>query len=203
MANDELTLGAEFPSADQADWLKLVDKVLDGAPFDRKLVTTTYDGLRVQPLDTRADSPGSDAAGAPGAAPFVRGGAAAGSVLEGWDVRQYHAGTDLTALNAAILTDLERGVRSIVMGPCGITTVDELDRAPRSASTGVPTRPAAPSCSARCGSGVGCRPVRPSANWASTRSATSPVTAGWPPPPRRNWRRSGRGPPTPRPGGLR
>lgn len=129
MANDELTLGAEFPSADQADWLKLVDKVLDGAPFDRKLVTTTYDGLRVQPLYTRADSPGSDAAGAPGAAPFVRGGAAAGSVVEGWDVRQYHAGTDLTALNAAILTDLERGVRSIVMGPCGITTVDELDRA--------------------------------------------------------------------------
>lgn len=129
MANDELTLGAEFPSADQADWLKLVDKVLDGAPFDRKLVTTTYDGLRVQPLYTRADSPGSDAAGAPGAAPFVRGRAAAGSVVEGWDVRQYHAGTDLAALNAAILTDLERGVRSIVLGPCGIATVDELDRA--------------------------------------------------------------------------
>ena len=45
MANDELTLGADFPAASRADWLTLVDKVLDGAPFDRKLVTTTYDGL--------------------------------------------------------------------------------------------------------------------------------------------------------------
>lgn len=128
MANDELTLGAEFPSVGQADWLKLVDKVLDGAPFDRKLVTTTYDGLRIQPLYSRADSPGSDATGRPGAAPFVRGREAVGSLVGGWDVRQYHAGTDLDALNRSILVDLERGVRSVVLGPCAITTVDELDR---------------------------------------------------------------------------
>jgi len=129
VANDELILGAEFPTADRADWLELVDKVLKGAPFDRRLVTTTYEGLQVQPLYTRADAPGSDAAGSPGDDPFLRGGRAEGNVVDGWDVRQYHAGTDLAALNAAILTDLERGVRSIVLGPSGIDTVDQLDRA--------------------------------------------------------------------------
>jgi methylmalonyl-CoA mutase len=129
VANDELTLGADFPAASRADWLALVDKVLDGAPFDRKLVTTTYDGLRLQPLYTRGDGPGPDAAGRPGAPPHLRGRTAAANVVEGWDVRQYHAGTDPAAVNRAVLTDLERGVTSIVLGPCGAADLDALDRA--------------------------------------------------------------------------
>ena len=118
MANDELTLGADFPSPNRDDWLALVDKVLNGAPFDRKLVTTTREGLRIEPLYAAGDEPGPVARPHPAAA---RTGA--------WDVRQYHHNDDLEALNAAILTDLERGVTSIVLGPCAITTVDQLDRA--------------------------------------------------------------------------
>ena len=128
----DLPLGAEFPTPDRAQWLTLVDKVLAGAPFDRKLVTTTPDGLRVEPLYVDADGPGPDAAGVPGVAPFVRGSTAGSRNVGGWDVRQWHgvtAGASVADVNRAILTDLERGVTSIVLGPLGATDVDTLDRA--------------------------------------------------------------------------
>ena len=53
MKTDELPLAAEFPPATREQWLKLVDGVLKGAPFDRKLVAKTYDGLRIEPLYPR------------------------------------------------------------------------------------------------------------------------------------------------------
>ncbi len=93
-------------------------------------MTSTYDGLALQPLYVEGDGPGLDASGRPGAAPFVRGRTPTGSA-GGWDVRQYHRGDDLVALNRRILDDLERGVTSIVVGPSGITTVDQLDDALR------------------------------------------------------------------------
>ncbi len=47
-----LPFTADFASATREDWRKLVDAVLKGAPFER-LVSTTYDGLRIEPLAAR------------------------------------------------------------------------------------------------------------------------------------------------------
>ncbi len=53
----DLPLASEFPPATREQWLKLVDGVLKGAPFDKKLVGRTYDGLRIEPLYAgRADA---------------------------------------------------------------------------------------------------------------------------------------------------
>ena len=43
-------LASEFPPASLEQWRKLVEGVLKGTPFDRKLVAKTYDGLRIEPL---------------------------------------------------------------------------------------------------------------------------------------------------------
>jgi len=51
---EDLSLAAEFPAATREDWLKLVASALKGAPFDQKLVSRTYDGLRIEPLYGRA-----------------------------------------------------------------------------------------------------------------------------------------------------
>ncbi|MEZ5262005.1 MAG: hypothetical protein R2755_09535 [Acidimicrobiales bacterium] len=92
--------------------------MLDGAPFERKLVHTTYDGLRVAPLYVDGDGPGSDAAGLPGGA--VRPGRpATAAVAGGWDVRQSHHGDDAAAVNQAVLADLERGRDLDLLGPGG------------------------------------------------------------------------------------
>ena len=37
----DLRLASEFPPATREQWLKLVDGVLKGAPFDKKLVSQT------------------------------------------------------------------------------------------------------------------------------------------------------------------
>ena len=49
---ETLPFAADFASATREDWRKLVDTVLKGAPFER-LVKTTYDGLRIEPLAAR------------------------------------------------------------------------------------------------------------------------------------------------------
>jgi methylmalonyl-CoA mutase len=46
-------LASEFPAATGEQWRKLVDGVLKGAPFERRLVAKTYDGLRIDPLYAR------------------------------------------------------------------------------------------------------------------------------------------------------
>jgi len=63
----ELPLAAEFPPATREQWLKLVDGVLKGAPFDKKLVSCTYDGLRIEPLYARDADAQPVAARVPGA----------------------------------------------------------------------------------------------------------------------------------------
>jgi len=109
-----LSLAADFSAAAHDHWLKLVDKVLGGAPFDKKLVSRTYDGLALQPLYTRADwDAENDPSGLPGGAPFTRGGTVLGTSANGWDVRQSHAHPDPKTANEQILEDLQRGVTSI------------------------------------------------------------------------------------------
>jgi methylmalonyl-CoA mutase len=47
---DRLALAADFPPATRTQWLDLVERLLKGAPFDRRLVARTYGGLTIQPL---------------------------------------------------------------------------------------------------------------------------------------------------------
>ncbi len=116
ITTEPLSLAADFPAATDAQWLKLVGKVLAGADFDRKLVARTYDGLAIKPLYTRADwRADGDASGFPGGAPYTRGSTALGNTVAGWDIRQAHGGADAGAVNKAILDDLERGATSILL----------------------------------------------------------------------------------------
>ena len=98
MSEPDVPLAAEFEPPTREAWLTLVEKVLKGADFDKRLVSRTADGLALQPLvhpQRRAH----------GGAPAGRTGWFPG----GWDVRQRHTETDPKAANAAILEDLEGG----------------------------------------------------------------------------------------------
>src|SRR5919107_2928859 len=53
---DDLPLAAEFPPATRERWLALVEGVLKGADFDKKLVSSTYDGIRVEPLYSKGEA---------------------------------------------------------------------------------------------------------------------------------------------------
>jgi methylmalonyl-CoA mutase len=108
---DILALAADFGPATQDAWLKLIDKVLAGAPFEKKLVSRTYDGLTIQPLYTKDDWKADS--GFPGGAPYTRGASALATSQSGWDIRQSHGHPDPEIANKQILEDLEGGVTSI------------------------------------------------------------------------------------------
>jgi len=95
---DDLPLAAEFPAATREQWRQLVADVLKGAPFDKRLVAKTYDGLTIEPLYGRRAQARPIASRAP-AAP--------------WSVMQRVDHPDPAAANAEALHDLENGATGL------------------------------------------------------------------------------------------
>ena len=132
-------LASGFEPATYETWRQLVEKALKGADFDKRLVTYTADGLRIEPLYTRADQlKGADTA-MPGAAPFTRGTNAQADGL-GWQIHQRISEPDAAAANKAILEDLEGGANGVVLqiespGQFGVKIASPADMA--AALTGV------------------------------------------------------------------
>ncbi|MBI1205062.1 MAG: methylmalonyl-CoA mutase [Rhodopseudomonas sp.] len=98
--NDHLALAAEFPATDATQWRQLVDAALKGADFDKRLVSKTYDGLRIEPLYPRAVGTTAIAAREPAAA---------------WSVMQRADHPDPKAANAQALHDLENGATGLTL----------------------------------------------------------------------------------------
>ncbi|WP_419926596.1 methylmalonyl-CoA mutase family protein [Candidatus Poriferisocius sp.] len=130
MSDAVMSLAGDFDLAGRDQWMALVEQVLRGAPFDKKLVHTTYDGIAIQPLYTGADHAGDPSL--PGVAPFTRGSRAAGGA---WQVRQAHAPA---TGNEAVLADLDGGVDAIELLVDGSSSVDEIDRLLRGVPDSVP-----------------------------------------------------------------
>lgn len=95
-----LKLASEFPAATRDDWRKLVDAALKGAPFEKKLVSKTYDGIPIQPLYERAKN-AARVAGRPDGEPWA--------VLQRIDLR------DPNEANKQALRDLENGATGLTL----------------------------------------------------------------------------------------
>jgi len=100
MSDEELAFASEFPAATREQWRKLVDGVLKGAPFEKRLVSRTYDGLTIQPLYPRAAEAQPIAARAPGAP---------------WTVMQRIDHPDPAAASEQALHDLENGATGLTI----------------------------------------------------------------------------------------
>ena len=97
---DDLSLAAEFTATSQAEWRKLVEAALNGASFDKRLVSQTYDGLRIEPLYPRAA----------GAQPVA--GRPAGAA---WALMQRIDHPDPAVANKQALEDLENGATGLTL----------------------------------------------------------------------------------------
>lgn len=116
MLAPEFSLQDDFPPMSYEAWRSLAEADLEGASFEQKLVTHTYEGIDIQPVYTRNDWPSEkDPDGFPGFVPFVRDARPLGAVQTGWDLRQEHAHPDPAITNQAILEDLKGGVTSLLM----------------------------------------------------------------------------------------
>ena len=90
----------EFPPASRQQWLTLVSRVLKGSPFEKRLVSKTYDGINIAPLygrDSGARAVFGRKAGAP------------------WRIVQRIEFPDPAAANAQALHDVENGATGLAL----------------------------------------------------------------------------------------
>src|ERR1700730_2725333 len=97
---EDTAFAAEFPAATREQWRKLVDGVLKGAPFEKRLVGQTYHRLALEPAY------GRDAKARPGV------GRARGAA---WGVMQRVDHPAPAAANAEALHDLANGATGLCL----------------------------------------------------------------------------------------
>ena len=95
---NDLTLAAEFPALSRADWMTRVEAVLKGAAFAERLVRTTADGIRLEPLYGQQAGP-----------------RAARAKQTPWTVFQRIDHPDAARANALALDDLANGATGLVI----------------------------------------------------------------------------------------
>ncbi|MEI6351191.1 MAG: methylmalonyl-CoA mutase family protein [Verrucomicrobiota bacterium] len=101
----------EFPIPSYEAWRKEAEATLDGAPFEKKLVTRLYEGIDVQPIYRREDLEKLDTLGSlPGQAPYIRGISAESN---SWEVAQEIPYGFAKDFNDALKSDLERGQTAV------------------------------------------------------------------------------------------
>jgi methylmalonyl-CoA mutase len=106
----------EFPSASYADWRKVVDAELKGAPFDKRMFSSTYEGITLKPIYRSEDAATLPHGGSfPGHAPFVRGSSAAGYLQHSWDISQEIHCSSAAEFNQAARNSLSRGLNALNM----------------------------------------------------------------------------------------
>jgi methylmalonyl-CoA mutase len=142
----------EFASVAFEDWRKLVQTELKDAPFDKRMFTATPEGIKLRPIYQPLDIAGLPHVNSfPGFAPFVRGGHAAGYVLQPWSISQEIAFSNAREFNHAARNSISRGLNALNMvldqatrdghdpdwalpeqvgfGGLSVATLDDLDHA--------------------------------------------------------------------------
>ncbi len=113
-------LAGDFPAPTRDAWLALVETVLKGQPFDKRLVKLSADGVAVQPLYTAENS-------SPPAGPLT----APRDPERPWDLRSQIAHPDPATANQQGLHELENGAASLLVrldptGQTGVAATDSL-----------------------------------------------------------------------------
>lgn len=111
----------EIPTYD--DWKEASIKLLKGAPFEKKMVSRTYEGLTLKGMYWAEDVEGLPALSeVPGQAPYSRGTRAEGYGESGWLVAQGAESADPERAAAALRDDLAKG------GEMAFVRLDEATR---------------------------------------------------------------------------
>jgi len=109
----------EFPLPSRDAWRKEAEATLAGVPFEKKLVTKTWEAIDIQPIYSREDLEKLPHLGSlPGEQPYVRGTRSVNS----WDVAQEIPYGSPSDYNQALRNDLERGQTAMNI------TLDEATR---------------------------------------------------------------------------
>ncbi len=110
----ELNLKKDFEAPSYNAWREKVEKDLKDVPFEKKLITRTYEGIDLQPIYTQEDLENLEFVNElPGEGNLVRGNDASGYSKNGWEICQDIPYPFPEDFNEALKNDLSRGQNSI------------------------------------------------------------------------------------------
>ena len=101
-----------FEKPTYEDWKLAAEKLLKGKPFDKILLTNTYEGLQLQPIYHQWDVDNIEDT-LPGVAPYKRGTNAAGYHKKSWETAQEAGAPTPQLINEILSHDLEKGLNAI------------------------------------------------------------------------------------------
>jgi len=109
----EKRLLTEFANPDYDQWRDEVTRLLKGAPYEKRMLTKTHEGITLKPLYIGADTKDLPfVTSRPGFAPFVRGFQPA-RTSDGWAIAQKINYPTPEEFNKALIYDLERGQSAV------------------------------------------------------------------------------------------
>jgi methylmalonyl-CoA mutase len=112
-ATASLTL-EEFPRTTYAEWRAAAEESLKGAPFEKKLIARTHEGIDLQPIYNQSDLDALQLPeGWPGLPPYTRGTKPVPDRFDPWLVAQELPYGDVDTFNEAARADLMRGQNAL------------------------------------------------------------------------------------------
>lgn len=115
---EKINLSKDFPETTYEQWREQVEKDLKGVPFEKKLISKTYEGIDLQPIYNKEDVkdlPFIDSK--PGSPDFARGTSTSGYLKKLWNIQQYIPFSNPEDFNSALKSDLSRGQNCIYIKP--------------------------------------------------------------------------------------
>lgn len=110
----EQDLLRDFKQATYEDWKEAAKKLLKGAPFEKRMLTKTPEGITLQPIYRKEDTEALDfLQSLPGEGSFARGSSASGYIGVPWEIAQEQPYGDPQVYNAALLRDLDAGQSAV------------------------------------------------------------------------------------------
>jgi methylmalonyl-CoA mutase len=105
----------EFPKPTYEEWKEEAIKSLKGAPFEKKLMTDTYEEIILKPIYNLIDSQNfvKDFVNFPGFEPYLRGNSATGYIKNKWEIAQIIPYYAPQMFNDALINDLQSGQDAI------------------------------------------------------------------------------------------
>ena len=109
-------LFAEFAVPTYEEWYNEAVATLDGAPFEKKVMTPVYEGFDLKPLYAATDTADLAQVGSmPGFSPYLRGTDPAGYLARPWIIAQEVAEPSPEAFNQVLVSDLKKGQTGVTV----------------------------------------------------------------------------------------
>ncbi|MBN1212982.1 MAG: acyl-CoA mutase large subunit family protein [candidate division Zixibacteria bacterium] len=114
LTDERLLNEFEVPRYDT--WCTEVERLLKGAPFEKRMLTETYEGITLQPLYCKKDTENIvEVASLPGFAPYLRGSKAYRNGEKTWEIAQELSYPTAEEFNRAVCNDLKCGLTAVTL----------------------------------------------------------------------------------------